>query len=382
MKRVLVACVIAVIAAFCGRAQSDTIVSLVTVYPGADVYELEGHSAVRVRTESGDFVANFGLFDFNTPNFIYRFVKGQTDYMVGAYPWNLFVESYADSNRKIVEQELDLTSAQKRKLLDLLREQLTPPNNVYRYNYVLDNCATRPLDLILRAAGTDTISAKDVTSAHSTFRKEMRRFHKNYPWYQFGIDLALGSLIDRDITHREMCFAPVTMHTALRESPIVKTERVVVDGPEEGAILPPTPWVLSPMAFALAVFALSVGVTIYDIRKKRMSRGFDAVLFGIYGLAGCVIAFLVFISEHYATSPNLVIWWLNPFCFIPTIFIWTKRTRMAVFVYQVINSVALIGIVIAWAFDVQSLNMAFVPLIGAELLRGLFFVKNFKMALR
>ena len=29
-----------------------------------------------------DSVWNFGIFDFREPNFVYRFVKGETDYMV------------------------------------------------------------------------------------------------------------------------------------------------------------------------------------------------------------------------------------------------------------------------------------------------------------
>ena len=60
---------------------TDTVVSLVTFHPGSDIYELEGHTALRVTTPEGiDIAANWGLFDFNTPNFVYRFVKGETDY--------------------------------------------------------------------------------------------------------------------------------------------------------------------------------------------------------------------------------------------------------------------------------------------------------------
>lgn len=61
--------------------ESDSLrVSLLTAYPGADIYQLEGHTALRIRhPQRGDYVVNWGLFDFDSPGFVYRFVKGETD---------------------------------------------------------------------------------------------------------------------------------------------------------------------------------------------------------------------------------------------------------------------------------------------------------------
>lgn len=42
-------------------------VSLITCAPGRDVYELCGHSALRIRGEGMDSVWNYGLFDFSAP---------------------------------------------------------------------------------------------------------------------------------------------------------------------------------------------------------------------------------------------------------------------------------------------------------------------------
>ncbi len=355
-------------------AGADTLVSFVTVYPGSEIYELEGHSALRVRLGSGpDYAVNFGLFDFNAPHFVYRFVKGETDYMVGAYPWRLFVESYAGTGRRIVEQPLNLSPEATRRLLSALSAQLTPPDNVYRYNYVLDNCATRPLGFVLLAAEADSVELSAPTPerlGHTTFREIMRYYHRNYPWYQFGIDLALGPLIDRPVSRMEQTFAPVSLEEALAGSSLAGEAREVTEGAPGGAACGPTPWLLSPMAFALAVFLASLGVTVRDFRTGRLSRGFDAALFGTYGIAGCVVTFLVFVSEHYAANPNYIIWWLNPLCFIPVIFLWTKSTRRIVFWYQIINFAVLIGLIFAWPFCGQSANPAIWPLIAAEILRS------------
>ena len=61
-----------------------------TCAPGTEIYALFGHTALRYEdTARGeDWVFNYGMFSFNTPRFIYRFVKGETDYELGVtrYP--------------------------------------------------------------------------------------------------------------------------------------------------------------------------------------------------------------------------------------------------------------------------------------------------------
>lgn len=131
-------------------------VSFITCYAGSDIYELCGHSAIRIQYAGDDVAVNYGMFDFNAPNFVYRFVKGETDYMVGVYPFDLFVNSYARNGRKIVEQELNLTQAQASRLIELIEINLRPENRVYRYNYVKDNCATRPVAIIEKPLATQS----------------------------------------------------------------------------------------------------------------------------------------------------------------------------------------------------------------------------------
>ncbi|MDE6276898.1 MAG: DUF4105 domain-containing protein [Muribaculaceae bacterium] len=378
----LILCFVAgfVLSAQSGGGGDSLRISLVTVYPGEEIYELEGHSALRVQGRGYDTAVNFGLFDFDAPNFVWRFVKGETDYMVGAYPWHLFVESYAGSGRRIVEQPLDLPEEMLERMVELLQEQLTPPNNVYRYNYVLDNCATRPRSIVMEGGRFGMIQLGPISvegEGAATFREAMRVYHRNYPWYQFGIDLALGKLIDEPISSYEQMFAPVALMEGFDGSGLVGEAEVVAEGRPGGATAGPTPWFLTPMAFALAVLAAAIGVSVRDYRRGRLSRGFDAVLFGVYGIAGLVLAFLVFVSEHYATSPNYLIWWLNPFCLIPTIFIWSKKTINIVFCYQCINFVVLIGLIIAWPFCGQSSNPAIWPLIVADLIRSCSFTDQY-----
>ena len=62
-------------------------VSLITCSPHEEIYSLYGHSALRWHdlhkegpTAGQDHVFNWGLFNFNKPFFILRFVFGLTDY--------------------------------------------------------------------------------------------------------------------------------------------------------------------------------------------------------------------------------------------------------------------------------------------------------------
>ena len=361
----------------------DVKVSVLTARAGADIYQLEGHTALRIRTpERGDYVVNWGLFDFAAPNFVYRFVKGETDYMAGAAPTDRFLAMYDREGRMVVEQELNLNSEEKARIIALTDRNLLPANRVYRYNYVLDNCATRPLAIVEQAIG-DTVSlgpSNLPAEAASTFRNAMRHYHVNYPWYQFGIDLALGSGIDRPITAREASFSPEALESMLASSvrpdggKLVSATSTITGSEDASPVLPPTPWYLTPMFWSCVALLLAIIVSIGQYRRGGAgipAKIFDSILYLLFGLAGCIIVFLVVISVHEATSPNWLLLWLNPLCFIPVVAVWVKRLEKLLFSYQILNFAFLIALLILLACGVQSPNPAFIPLIAADGVRAL-----------
>lgn len=353
----------------------------VNAYPGNEIYQLEGHSALVVDFgHRGEALAfNYGVFDFNSPNFVYRFVKGETDYMLAAYPFRYFIDEYRQEGRRLVAHELDLDSVQTMRLVKLLMENVRPENCTYRYNYVKDNCATRPLRAVEMAAGDSIILGPAPFEAQSlhlpTFRNIMRHYHANYPWYQFGIDIALGSGIDSAINRRDMAFAPAELDAMLQAATInghrlVKEKKVLVDVPSDAAIESPTPWYLSPMTVACLVFIAAVMLCIRDFRRHRVTRWFDATLFGIYGFAGLLLTFLIFVSVHEATSPNWLYIWLNPLCLLVPILIYNKKSANFLRVYQCIYGGAVLLLLIVWPLTPQSANAAFFPLMGAAIVRA------------
>lgn len=352
-------------------------VSWLTADPGTDVYELEGHSALRMRCSDGsiDVVVNWGVFDFNTPAFVWRFALGETDYLAAPERYTDFIQFYRAENRPVTEQRLNLTPAQAERLWSLLRPLFMTQ---YRYNYVKDNCSTRPLIYLEMAApGLIEIPATDSLDG-STFRSEMKRYHRASPWYQFGIDLALGSGIDYPISRREKGFAPVEMKNILAEAtvadslghrrPLVTSTSTPVATVSPAADTPPPYTTPTAVAWTLAaLIAVSVGC---DQRRRRVTRWVDSAFFGLEALMGCLLTFLIFVSTHYATSPNWLYLWLNPAVGVLAVGVWFKKFDIILAAGHALNILAVTAVAILLASGVQGSNPAFWPLMGCSVARS------------
>ena len=71
-------------------------VSVLTIGPGDQLYDKFGHSAFRVHDKSKnlDIVFNYGVYDFNTPNFYTKFARGKLLYQLGVSYYQPFYDSY------------------------------------------------------------------------------------------------------------------------------------------------------------------------------------------------------------------------------------------------------------------------------------------------
>ena len=359
-------------------------VSILTCGPGSNIYELEGHTALRLQfTDGTDLTVNWGIFDFNSPNFLYRFVKGETDYRMGIYPFSNFYNQYKYDGRELSERELYLTKEQKDRLCELIDSTITKGSPIYRYNYIKDNCATRPVDYIEKAIGSP-ITFGNITGlpeSAKTFRQDMYYYHRQHPWYQFGIDLALGSDIDYILDHREHYFAPIALDNMLENASYTDSigKQVRLAGPSQTLLTSAqkestTPFFLKPIFISWLFFCITCIVCLYDIKRKKITLWFSSLYYFATGLAGLLLTFLIFISVHEATNPNWLYLWLNPFCFIGVIFIWLKKFNEIVFYWQIANFVALTVLLIIYAVNVQQLNHAFIPLIASDILLSVLWL--------
>lgn len=348
-------------------------VSFLTCEPGPEIYELCGHEAIRVRGEGIDSVWNYGTFDFREPNFVYRFVKGETDYMLQGYPTEWFIPEYVARGSRVTEQDINLTREEARRFLRLLRKESEPANCRYRYNYVRDNCATRITERLEDAVGSETIYPDSVK--YKTFREAMRYYHRNYPWYQFGIDMVLGRGLDIPVTAREGMFVPMVMERNIQKArfadgrPVVKARRVIYEGRGD-VTLPPTPWLLSPLAVSLLIFIVSAVLAGVGFRSGRFCRWWWSLVFGCYGLIGCLVAFLVFGSAHEATSPNLMLLLFNPFQLLFAVSVWFRKLRAVNMTMGLYNIFGIGTLMLIWPFQSQSANPAFWPLAATAVVLG------------
>lgn len=347
---------------------SSITVSLITCYPGPEIYELCGHSAIRVRGAGIDSVWNYGIFDFNQPNFVYRFVKGETDYRGASYPFRWFLPEYVKSGRRVVEQDLNLTPDEAKNLLKILRKSVLPENAVYRYNYIKDNCSLRILNAMDSATEIKIIYPDSIR--YGTYRNEMRAYHEKYPWYQFGIDLALGSGLDQKTSNREEMFVPMEVMRNAESAhfedgrPLVKATRVLSPGKGD-VTLPPTPWYLAPIFWAWLLTLGIACVVAWNIMNQKLWTPIYAVWFVMLGLSGCLVAFLVFISVHESTSPNVLIFWLNPFQLLFAFSIGLRKLKVLSLTLAYYNIAAVGVLLIITPFIRQSFNPAFYPLMLA-----------------
>ncbi len=392
--RLLIAAIVLTVTAAlpCGvkaqAAEPDSVtVSLVTYYPGSEIYELFGHTEVRVTDSNGlDAFFNYGVFDFNTPNFALRFASGETDYLCVAVPAYMERERFTPG-RKAVEQRLNLTQDEARQVRRKLLRNIMPDSATYRYKYVSDNCATRPRDIIEGALGNRLHWPAD--SAIATCREVMAHYNRNYPWEQLGIDIALGGGIDTVLTARQRMFVPVLLMQAAagatidrdgHSEPLVAATTVLNAGSDDGLALPPTPWYRTPMAAAVALLLITVGMSVRDIRRHRPSRWFDTALWAVAALAGAFVWFLIFISTHEATSPSVNGLWLHPLYAVPAVTAWLKRgktpTRLAATALLAALGVA----AVCFAAGLQQANAAFYPIMAALATRLTLYIKTPRQA--
>lgn len=354
-------------------------ISLLTNSPwDKEVYAVFGHTAIRVKDIPNrlDYVFNYGIFDFNSSNFIYRFTKGETDYIVAAQDFNNYITEYKERGVDIVEQILNLSQEEKQNIWDALCINSLPQNRMYRYNFFFDNCATRPRDIIEKNIKGEI----KYSEAHQdqTFRDLVHECVNQFSWLKFGIDLVIGAEADRNATEREKMFLPLYLKNAYdgaevinhsEKRPLVK--QVVEYKASHSTVSSKS--TLDPALIAGLIFlCVVVLVSFFSLKtsKQLFFRIFDFLMFLVYGLAGVVIAFMVFVSEHPCTDINWNLVWLQPLHLIAAFLLLVKYSSKYAYYYHFINFVVLGLFLVCWIFIPQQINTACIPFILALAVRS------------
>ena len=360
-------------------------VSLLTADPGTELYSSFGHSAIRMREigpEGRDLVFNFGTFDFDTPNFYGKFATGKLNYMLSVATYDRFIIEYDYYKRGLREQVLDLNQEQKDFLLQHLDAQYDPSRRFYKYDFFYNNCATKIRDAFDIAIG-DQLVWSDSIAEEKTFRNLIDEFVLPLPWADFGIDLALGAVIDRPATELEKQFLPTYMEQAFANAtivengvsrPLVKQSRVLLEYPKEAAqqsLLNPTVvfWLLA------VVFAV---LTLYGFKKGKLMKGLDVAFFGVLGILGVVVTFLWFFTDHSATLWNWNILWAFPGHLVLVWGLVARPNANWISSYLLFVMGATVLTLLFWMFGMQSFSPALIPILLLLLLRANFLFYNRK----
>jgi len=293
-------------------------VYLMTMGQGDEVWEKFGHNAIWIRDESRDIdvAYNWGVFSFEQPGFYRKLVRGDMLYMMQAYDGVQMANAYADANRTIWLQELNLTPGQKLELLRFVEWNNQPENREYRYDYYRDNCSTRVRDALNRVLGGDLQQQLEAMPTNSTYRTETQRLTAaEIPAYT-GLLLAMGHPVDRPLNAWEDAFIPMRLMESITKVtvpgpdgplPLVLSDAVVFRS--DRALPPAGPpdrrlgYTLAGTGFGLLLLGLArLG------RKARVARAGFYTLATLWSLAagvfGTMIAMLWAFTDHTATYRN------------------------------------------------------------------------------
>ena len=360
-------------------------VSLLTADPGTELYSSFGHSAIRMR-ELGpggrDLVFNFGTFDFDTPNFYGKFATGKLKYMLSVATYDRFIVEYDYYKRGLREQVLDLNEEQKDFLLQHLDAQYAPERRFYKYDFFYNNCATKIRDAFDVVIGEQLVWS-DTLAEEKTFRNLIDEFVLPLPWADFGIDLALGSVIDRPATELEKQFLPTYMEQAFAKAtivkngvsrPLVKQSRVLLEYPKEAT----QQSLLNPSVVFWFLAIIFAALTGYGFKKGKLMKVLDIALFGILGILGLVVTFLWFFTDHSATLWNWNILWAFPGHLVLVWGLVARPNATWISSYLLFVMVATVVVLLLWIVGVQSFYPALIPILLILLLRANFLFYNRK----
>lgn len=366
-------------------SQSDSChlrISLLTCSAGEELYSAWGHTAIRVtdRNTGSDMVFNYGTFDDTDPDFYLKFTKGIMYYALSAYPYSDFLLEYQYQNRGIIEQELKLSCGEKTKIYSALQANNTNENRFYYYYFHTDNCTTRAGDMIVRNLA-NPVSYKNILPYRSVTYRNLIHYYldiTNQYWSKFGIDLFLGTNLDKKPTSEQAMFLPDYLKkgfdsAVVNGQPLVSQSQVVLKWPASSVH---SKSLFSPFILFTILLIVIGTISLSKIQnKQKLLTIFDGVFFFSIGVLGMLMVLLWLIRVDTVCRNNFNVLWALPSHVIGAFFVNSNRQWVKTY-FQI---VFWIGIVFAftWFFIPQQINNAVAPLVLLIIIRSYYHSKRF-----
>lgn len=358
-------------------------ISVLTIGPGASLNDSFGHSAFRVKDPASntDLVFNYGVYDFDTPNFYGKFAQGKLNYKLGVNYFQDFYETYVAQNRSIEEQFLNLSPVEEQQLYNYLIHNFKPENRYYLYDFFYDNCATKIEDVLNDALNNNvTFSVPDQFES-DTFRTLIQNELNYNSWGSLGIDVALGSVIDKQASPEEHMFLPKFIYVFFENAtindsePLIKKTRVLY---QSTGIKKNNSIVTSPLMIFGFIGLIILVVTYWDHKKNRRSKWLDVAIFSITGLIGVFILLLWFATDHTATAHNYNLLWafaLN-ILMVPQVFRIHPKNWFRKYLKFLVIMLGLLTL--HWSLGVQVFAKGLLPILVAVLVRYFYLIRYYK----
>lgn len=291
-------------------------ISLLTIGEGDQLYSTFGHSTIRVKDNSNgvDLIYNYGTFNFDTPNFYLKFIKGKLPYQLSRTTFDNLMGCTKNENRKVTENILNLTNEEKTTLVEKLEINYLPENREYYYDFFRDNCSTRLLFLVDSVIGNKYTVSK-ITNSNLSYRQNLKKYWKNNPWSSLGIEFLLGFNANLKITNIQSTFLPEKLQYYLRqyqcsenEKPLLSADNVLSDKLSENK----KTIIFHPFYLFGLLLIISLLLKWKYQTCTRMNQLFDYLIIGVYSSLGLLLISLSIISDHDIFNWNFNLLWANP----------------------------------------------------------------------
>lgn len=342
-------------------------ISLLTVGSAdAEIWQNFGHTAIRIKDSilGWDLVYNYGTFDFSEPGFIEKFIKRSLLYYESIDNFNSFEEMYREENRSIYEQTLNLTHEQKQLLFERLTINAREENKYYIYDFLFDNCSTRPRDIIL-SLFKKTSFAPDADDK-SSYRQLIDRNVKD-EWLDLGMDLLIGVPTDKESGFGRT-FLPDELMQAFDGAVVdgkklVSSNQLILDTIPEHT---ESNWFTPGIVFWFLLLLILVLQVKFALFSKY--KWIPIIYFTILGLLGYLFLFMWFFTAHECTKWNLNILWAMPLNIPIIYFLMKKNIPNFAAIFLKIYRILLIVLLIGWWANPQTYHAAVIPLILISIL--------------
>ena len=354
-------------------------VSLLTIGPGDQLNDAFGHSGIRIKDPmfNLDIVFDYGRYDFSAEGFYINFAKGKLDYEIGWTNFERFISYYSAQKRRVTSQIIELDLDEKQRLFELLQQKIQPQNKTYPYDFFYNNCATKIKDDIIEVSKNPLILVQPEGFSLMTFRELIRTHVPSNSWGGFGIDLALGSVIDQQASLEEHLFLPSYLNLILGLSKFEVSDKNVV---KETRVLSslqnpyPNSFWSSPLFVFGILSIISLILTVLNYKSGRRSKILDLLIFFTTGFVGLILTLLWFGTDHTATAYNYNMLWACVFnlMFIPTLL--NNKVYIRFVGYLKFTVLLLFLMLLHWLTGVQSFNVAVLPLWIALMTRYFYLI--------